>query len=57
MKVVTTTAFMIGSLKTEMALLAGIETEGMPKMTTCRTKAKQKTQHSLKNSQACAKHT
>jgi len=57
MKVVTTTAFMIGSLKTEMALLAGIETDGMPKMTTCRTKAKQKTQHSLKNSQACAKHT
>ena len=49
MRVVTTTAFMIGSLKTEMALLAGIETDGMPKTTTCRTTAKQITQHSLRN--------
>ena len=57
MRVVTMTVFMIGKLKTEMALVAGIETDGMQKMTTCRTTAKQTQQHSPKNLQACAKHT
>lgn len=56
MRVVTMTV-MIVKLKTEMALVAGIETDGMQKTTTCRTSANQTPQHSPRNLQACAKHT